>query len=328
MISLPINEVKDTNIFVALNDDRTQQLTIYSNLVDNQTNSNAMVIPIPNPESVQLHDMSANKNFFSDCDKSFVLRNLSRGFKSKNLSTNSYNMSDNFSLEVKTVGSYKVSIGMNLQELENVDTNIFILSDELKNILSMHYGNDKGNWGFIVFVLDIDRKEYHPFAFSHDVLNNQIYIPTRHYHAHSVADPNTSIFDDRLGFMKYDASNIDQSPMFSSGIGIVSKPKSLNSHNLNKLNSMKNMGINILDQTMADDWSHKIYLFNINNTTMENAKTIHQLMNKNYMYEWDNTTKFNKNSFNNFQMNNNISFTKVDISGLHPNNDILIDIKA
>ena len=322
MISLPINEVTNTNIFVALSDNKKQQLTIYSNLIDNQINSNAMVIPVPNPESIQLHDMSKNKSFFSDCDKSFELISRSRS-KSFNARSNSSNIDSYNVLHVKNIGSYKVSVAMNLEELNNIDKNVFVLSDELKNILSLHYNNKNENWGFIVFVLDLERKEYHPFAFSHNIFNNQIYIPTRHYHAHSKFDPNISIFDSALGFMNYIASNIDASPMFS---GMTSK---FTNHNeLNKLNTMKQKKINILDQTMTDDWSHKIYLYNLNNNTITNANTIHQLMTKNYKYEWDNTTKFNKNSFNDFQMNNNIGFTKFDILGLHPNNDILIDIKA
>lgn len=328
MISLPINEVTDTNIFVALDDKQEKQLTIYSNLIDNVNELNAMVIPIPHPQSVQFYDMSSYKNFFSDCDKSFKLQSLLKS-RSETLSmndtfsTNSYGV--NKTIAVQTVGSYKVSVANNIAELENLDKNVFILSDELKIILNKHYGTD--DWGFIAFILSTGRNEYHPFAFSHNLLNGQIYVPTRHYHNHLEYNSNTNNqfdnnqFDNKL--FSYDASNIDQSPMFSSIFTSNRLTKTSNNTKQPKHSAESKQ----LDQTMTDDWSHKIYLYNImNDSNIKNDFIKRAVRSNTYYYKWNRGFSFDKSKFNGFDMNNHTNFTKIDIKGLHPNNDIMINV--
>lgn len=326
MISLPINEVTNTNLFVALDDEKQRQLTVYSNLVDNNINANAMVIPVPHPNTVQFHDLSTYKTFFDDCDKSFKLRSLTRGY-GVTLSTNSFNFSADGikkTIAIQTVGSYRVSVVPSINELENIDENIFVLSDGLKNILAEHYNGVE--WGFIVFVLATDRKEYHPFAWSHNLLNGQIYIPTRHYHNHqddeNVDEDLLSYGKSQINMKLYDASNIDQSPMFSSAF-----IPSLNKNSIQfKQSKQLKQQINQNNNNMADDWSHKIYLYNIDRNTIKNNDFIKKAVTNKYVYDWDYKFAFDKSKFNNFSMENHTDFTKFDIDGYHANNDIMIDV--
>jgi hypothetical protein len=184
MISLPVEQVSKTNIFVGLNSNKSRQLTIYSNHVTNYSNANAMVIPVSNPSTVKFHDISHMKNFFANVDKSFI-RQVSLLFNSS-FSTNSYSADSARSkakLEVFSVGSYRVSLVPKLSELKLLDKDVFVLSDGLATKLSTYYKEDY--WGFIVFVLAKESKDYHPFAYSHDVIDGNIYIPTRHYHDHA-----------------------------------------------------------------------------------------------------------------------------------------------
>ena len=52
LISTEIQNVSKTKILVAPNFDKTRQLTVYSNFVNNISESNAMVLPVPNSNSI------------------------------------------------------------------------------------------------------------------------------------------------------------------------------------------------------------------------------------------------------------------------------------
>jgi len=170
MISLPIEEVSKTNIFVGLNSSKTRQITIYSNYVSNNSDSNAMIIPVPFPRTVKFHNFSHMRNFFANVDKSFI--------KQTDNTVPNYTSS----LDVFNIGSYKVSLAQSFTELSRLDKDLFILSEGLEKDLLESY--KENYWGFIVFVLAKDSKEYHPFAYSHDLLRRTLYIPTKHYHDH------------------------------------------------------------------------------------------------------------------------------------------------
>jgi hypothetical protein len=179
MISLPIEQVSKTNIFVGLNSSKTSQITIYSNFVSNNSNGNAMVIPVPFPSTVKFHDVSCIKNFFKIVDQSFYRMAQTFGMRSDSFSlTNSAKTKS--VLEVFSVGSYNVSLANNLSDISRLDKDVFTLSSGLAKTLGEHYSDPV--WGFIVFILARDKKDYNPFAFSHALYNNKIYIPTRHYH--------------------------------------------------------------------------------------------------------------------------------------------------
>jgi hypothetical protein len=49
-----------------------------------------------------------------------------------------------------------------------------------KNTLSMFYYQPY--WGFIICKLSTGPELYHPFGYSHQIIDNKIYIPTRHFH--------------------------------------------------------------------------------------------------------------------------------------------------
>ena len=336
MISLPINEVSNTNIFVAQDNERKRQLTIYSNLVDNSINANAMIIPVPHPETVLFHDMSTNKNFFKECDRSFFLPTL----RSSTLGTNSLGV-DSFKkkkiIVVQQVGSYNVSLIPSIDEFENIDTNVFILSDELKQILKQYYSE---GWGFIAFILNSDKKEYHPFAFSHDLLNGEIYIPTRHFHLTDETTNNTNIPDiyksfDRE-FMSYDAQNIDKSPMFNNGfgpmdglgsmggLGSMSGLWSMGDPISTKLsNSKQNKKVDYNSSTFADDWSHSIYIYNTDNVE-NNNQFLNRAKSLKHNYQWTGKIHFDKTKFPEFDWSEDGTFTKIFIEGTHQNIDIMI----
>lgn len=136
MISTEIQKVSKTKILVAPNDDKTRQLVIYSNYIDNISDLNAMILPVPLPDTVQFINLSNYKNLFEDCDECFY--KPSRG-NTYSMTLNMSYRTNNKSLEVFNVGNYQVSLAKNLEQINRVDSNIFKLSQGLKKTLEMFY---------------------------------------------------------------------------------------------------------------------------------------------------------------------------------------------
>ena len=174
IISEKIKLVSNTKILVAPNDDLSRQLTVYSD-------NNAMILPVPFPQSVIFHDLTNYTNLFNDCESCFY-----SGFETFGNSDNetfTYNDRSSNKLKVLNVGSYQVSLGMSLSDISRIDSSIFKLSGGCYELLSKEYNNLI--FGFIICKLANNKKEYHPFGYSHNIFNDILFIPTKHYHKHN-----------------------------------------------------------------------------------------------------------------------------------------------
>lgn len=288
MISKEVETVNDTKIFCGLNTNKTKQFTVYANKVNNVSDNNAMVLPVPFPESVTFHDLSNYKKFFDDCDDCFYLpQPKSLGFRG--VMSNSYSMNDSFkskTLEVFNVGSYKVSLAKSLQDLRRVNVNVFDLSSGLEEILKQNYANS--HFGFIICKLVRGNESYHPFAYSHKIFNAKVFIPTKHYH--------------------------DESNVFSNnnnqGIGLFADAYGWTNNRGNKRS---------YDNSMADDWGHDIYLYNVDINSNQEAKRMNT---SKYLWDRENKIKFGKLDFD-LDRNCN-DFQKVQINGSNPNIDLIL----
>lgn len=330
LISTEVNRVSNTKIFCAPSVDKTRQLIIYSNEVDNINSGNAMILPVPLPETLKFHDLSEYKDFFDDCDRCFP--NQEKNFS---FSNRSINKAEN--LQVFKVGSYMVSVAKNLSQLDQVNGKVFNLSNGLKQVLSTYYYQNY--WGFIICKLITGSSNYHPLAYSHKIIQNKIYIPTRHYHLTS--DPNNTNnwnLGLRLGLdssnpiasSKWDESNIDKSPMFSQNLAAKTTAESFGWIKDNPSKSDIKKSSNFLNEkiskdndkdnnqnSITDDWSHEIYFYNINpyiNKSMRSMNSSNQ--------EWDNKSIPDLGKIN-FSFGKPISFEKIKINGTHPNIDIV-----
>lgn len=291
MVSLPA-KLKNTNILVAPNTKTGRQLTVYSNDVANKEADNAMVIPVPFPESVEFVDLSGYSKIFADAEKSFpkeFYRDLSKSY-----SANSFSRDSSRTLEVHSVGDYQCSIAMNIDDIKNVDTSVFKLSDELSLVLEDHYKSE--HWGFIICKLknntikDIgiktfkflvegpwsqsnnNYKKYHPFAYTHKIVGGKMFIPTRHYHG----------------------NDIDEDSF--------------------RIPTMKKL-YNGFTSEHTDDWDHNIYVYNGSgplNTTKHSTTDTEECC-----------VDFRKCSF---MPDNMKSFKKVEIHGSEKNIDIIVDV--
>lgn len=279
IISNPVESVSQTKIFVGPNKNLERQITVYSNQVNNVSESNAMILPVPHPSTVQFIDLSNYKHLFTDLDEVFYKT------ESTLRSTNSlYFSTDSDKLQVFNVGSYKVSLALGLNDLTRVDKSVFSLSSGCYDLLKSSYDS---TFGFIICKLAKGLENYHPFAYSHQMIKpGQLFIPTKHYHDH------------KKGFV-YDPNNIDDSPMFS----YFKLPKTASNQ-------------------VADDWSHDIYLYNC---TSQEIKRMSMLKSSNnYLWTGKNPFVESMNKIN-FDFDDLTQLEKYKIQGTHENIDLFVN---
>jgi len=179
IVSQPVKEVDSTKILVALSSDKTRQMIVYGNRVDNEIATNAMILPVPNPQTIKFHDLSKHKNIFKDLDSAFYHVTTNSFDGALSYSTNSMNM-----LKVFDVGSYQVSMANTVDDILRINKQVFDLSAGCYELLKSQYTS---NFGFIVCKLKQGNATYHPLGYSHQVINQQkLFIPTKHYHEHTI----------------------------------------------------------------------------------------------------------------------------------------------
>lgn len=177
IVSLPVKSMSNTKIFTSINNDKTRQIVIYSNSVNNINSKNAMILPVPNPQSLKFHNLTKYKYIFSDCDDCFI----DNTFRSAGRGTLGYSPQSRKSLRVFDVGSYNVSVANSLDDLNYINADIFDVDDNCIKLLNTNYADNI--FGFIICQLKTGNNEYHPLGYSHD-LAPKIFIPTKHYHGH------------------------------------------------------------------------------------------------------------------------------------------------
>ncbi len=322
LISQQINNLTNMNIFCGINKDNTHQINIISNEIDNISNGNAMIIPVPLPQTVKFYDLTNYKDFFTDCSSCF-----SNPIKSYSLNYRDIDKAEN-SQYYKT-SDYTIYIAPTITHLKQFDGKIFKLSNELEKILEMYYYQPY--WGFIICQLKPGNSGYHPIGYSHQIIQNKIYLPTRHYiNLPDPDDVNNWNLGLRLGqdgstpitIHKWDETNIDRSPMFSQSVSKSSTPESLGWFGASKTKEKAKTNSNSDTKLKPNpnesvDWNHTIYLYNINPYTNKNLRSMDTSNS-----EWDNQTIPALSEIN-FLFGDCKGFEKIKIKGSYPNIDLI-----
>lgn len=301
IIADEIISVSDTKIFVAPDVSGKRQYVCYSNSVSNVVEHNVMILPVPNPGTLQFVDLTNYEDFFDECDQHFHDPNPSFSDNFLGFSTNGN------TLQVMNVGSYVVSVAKCFDDLMRVDKSVFVLNNELIDVLKKYYS--RPFWGFIVCKLKKGSEKYHPLAYSHDIYNGRIFIPTRHYHAETnigradfLSNPKYSNYF--LGTKPYDVTGYNSSSSFDT-FGTFSTFESDDKK---------------VYKEIADDWSHDIYLYNIDSRPNPNIQKMNSCK-----YVWDNRFNLDRKKMR-FDMGRCNSFEKIIIKGTHPNMDIILPV--
>lgn len=291
LISEPVEEVSNTQLFCGLNSNKTKQITIYANDVNNISHNNAMILPVPFPDSVKFHNLESYANFFDDCKSCFYNPNQML-YKSRSLNA-TFSMNCTDSLEVVDVGSFKVSLAKNLSDLQRVNKNVFTLSNGLSSILGKHY-ND--HFGFIICKLSKGKEKYHPFAYSHKIFNNKVFLPTKHYHDGQHVSMSDSLLNNNIGANQIVMQTLQNTNLF-----------------------LQRQNNNNYDDRYADDWDHVVYLHNVDIHSNSEVDQMDQSV-----FKWNNKVniKFNKLDF---PLDRNCKlFKKAIIRGRHSNIDVIL----
>jgi hypothetical protein len=175
IMASPVRSVSNTKIFVGR--DSSSQLTVYEmsvRLRDNTGKGNAMILPVPigAPEGallIRLYDLSKVPDFFEPFVEAFTER--TRGFSMSKGITND-------ALEVVRVGNYDVSIVPSVDDVKRLNTEVFDLSADTEHTLRESYPT-----GFAFLVAQLRASgDFHPLAYSHPLVDGQLFVPTRHEH--------------------------------------------------------------------------------------------------------------------------------------------------
>jgi hypothetical protein len=175
-----VASVSQTRLFVLPNNDKTRQMTFYSNAVDSPE-QNMMILPVPNStDSLQLHTIKY-KSLFDDLKNS--VRSTSRGTShnlyTRSLASASFNREP---LEIISHGSYLVSIAPKLEDLLRLNTNVFELTPDLYKFFGTHYSRE---FSYLCCVLKEGMEAYEPLCYSHPMHSSgKLFVPTMHYHNH------------------------------------------------------------------------------------------------------------------------------------------------
>lgn len=179
ILSATVDKVAATRLFTCACDNGNRQFVVYSNTVDTPIANNTMVLPVPNPETVQFFNLSHYKIFWDNLKSSFHNRYDEHNY-TRSLAYASRSASISDSLPVHSVGSYAVSIVPSTEDFSRLKANEFAIHPALPSLLANKYGVE---FGYLVCKLRKGNHGYHPFAYSHDIHPDRLlFLPTYHIH--------------------------------------------------------------------------------------------------------------------------------------------------
>ena len=179
IVPFPVRSINSTNLFVLPSIDGKRQMTFYKNDVDSME-ENLMILPFPNPKSLQLHKIKY-KAMFDDLKKS-VYKPPTRSYSYDMLMTRCAASASFEYIPVINHGSYLVSICETIQDLARVNPTIFKLPPSIFSFFAKHYSSQ---FGYLVCRLKEGKHEYEPLCYSHEVVEHKkLFVPTLHYHDH------------------------------------------------------------------------------------------------------------------------------------------------
>lgn len=175
-----VESVSNTRIAVCPLPGGALQLTVYENKAFTSTPNNAMILPVPwGPQGVKLINMQGYPGFWDDLELYFP-QYTSVGFGGgANFAGKGSGWGMKAPLPVHQFGGYKCSVVPSIDDIDRINTTVFTLPEDIKQLLGEHYAQ---GFGFVVCLFD-GRIEGHPIAYiSHTLPSGNLFIPTMHEH--------------------------------------------------------------------------------------------------------------------------------------------------
>lgn len=186
ILTTEVHSVSNTHIYVSADDTNRRQMTIYSNTIDS-SGSNTMILPVPNPETLEILECSHSPEFFQDVKKCFHIETI------------------DIPCPIYKIGSYKVSLVNSVEELCNVQFEEFQITEKVLSFLKTTYKD--GNFGFLLCKVDPGIHTYTPLIYTHRLHSSgQLFIPTLQYESniwdHTIYSPATTLFSNSFRFTR------------------------------------------------------------------------------------------------------------------------------
>jgi hypothetical protein len=185
IIAGPVQSVSKTFLFTSPTRDG-RQITVYKNTVVSE-GENLMILPVPHPETLQFEEgLQRYKELFSDLAASVI------DYEVKNPLQLTRSLSLTAPLPVFSIGSYSVSVCKSVEEIDQLNEDVFELSSSLVSMLKREYGvaaTKKIPFGFLCCRLKPGTREYTHIAYSHKTpTSNTLFLPTKHFHGEDVKE--------------------------------------------------------------------------------------------------------------------------------------------
>jgi hypothetical protein len=174
IISDYVKHVAATKLFAMPSIDGLRQLTVYTNTVDT-AKTNVMCLPVPNPGTVKFETVP--DHLFKQCADS-IQKEATWGARSFSLSLSGDGGSY---LAVQGHGSYDVVTVPSMADLDRVPPSFATLTEDVKGFLRSNY---PAEYGVLLCRLRVGSTRYEPFAYSHAMAGDRLWLPTKHYHRH------------------------------------------------------------------------------------------------------------------------------------------------
>jgi hypothetical protein len=165
IIANVINGIFNVKMFVSPNFNNTEQLVVFTVCVNNISDNNFIIIPVPKMEEMHFIDFSDYTPFFEECNSHFSTQKI---FTLYNKTTNTTFLPKSFD-NINFIKDYNL---LKTTYNENINT-------QTLNFLQKNYENNK--WSFIVLNIDYGIKKYISFGYIHKMQNNKLYIPTKQF---------------------------------------------------------------------------------------------------------------------------------------------------
>lgn len=172
IIDGPVSDVNSTKLLAFPSKNHKRQITVYSNTVSTE-NQNIMCLPVPNPKSISFENVP--KDIFDQCKKSFS--------RSRKYSSSLFLTDSSVDIHILSHGSYDVIIlnSINRTDIQRIPQSFGFLNENVIKFLESNYPI---NFGLILCKLKPGMVDYEPFGYSHDIYDNKLFFPTKHYHEH------------------------------------------------------------------------------------------------------------------------------------------------
>lgn len=204
-----------------------------NNVIIGEDGGVAMILPVPNGESIQLHPVASKfPNFF---------RNLQTILTSEDSEYGRSLGDDVEMLKVERIGTYDVSVSHSFEELIRLNFEAFRLDESVLDVIRGKYPS---SFGYVVCRMVQTVISPHPIVYSHRVDDDgEMFVPTFHHHMHKSGDGARHVVDwehtiyvfgaDRRRLMpqfsrenrrEYFAKGILTTGLFLNGEGILDGP--------------------------------------------------------------------------------------------------------